>query len=320
MVQPVALLLFQPSAALAIGLNERFEIIRFDQLQTAQAREWLGTHGERVQAIVTNGKTGCENWLIEALPHLKIIAIHGVGFDRLDVELAHRKRIAITHTPGVLTGDVADLAVGLIIALLRGIPSADHHVRDGLWAERELPLATRVSGKRFGILGLGRIGSAIADRLSGFGSVSYTCTKPKRVRWPFYADVVHLAAASDVLIVACAANEATQCLVGEDVFDALGPNGYLVNIARGSVIDEVALARALSAGALGGAALDVFQDEPNVRVGLVESQRTVLTPHIGSATAEARQEMADMVLASLDSFLAGEPLRNQLQYVDAKKP
>jgi len=223
----------------------------------------------------------------------------------VDLEHARRRGVRVTTTPGALTEDVADLAVGLVIALLRAIPAADAHVRSGAWHKGSAPLGRKVSGRRFGIVGLGRIGAAIAERLAVFGPVAYTSRQRHSVHYDFYPDAITLARASDVLVVACAANATTYRLIGGAVIDALGREGYLINIARGSVVDENAVARALDAGRLAGAALDVFENEPQVPQTLLASGRTVLTPHIASATIETRMRMADMVLASLDAFLSG---------------
>jgi lactate dehydrogenase-like 2-hydroxyacid dehydrogenase len=214
--------------------------------------------------------------------------------------------VRVTTTPGTLTEDVADLAVGLIIALLRQIPAGDAHVRAGAWPSAERPLARKVSGRRFGILGLGQIGSAIAARLTAFGPVAYTSRSRKPVPYDFHADAAALAGASDVLVVACSANQTTRRLVNEAVFEALGPDGWLVNVSRGSVVDEAALIKALEAGRICGAALDVFETEPHVPEALRNSPRVVLTPHIASATVETRQAMAELVLRNLDAFLHGE--------------
>ena len=211
----------------------------------------------------------------------------------------------MTTTPGTLTDDVADLAVGLIISLLRQIPAADAHVRSGAWPSGEQPLARKVTGRRFGILGLGHIGGAIAARLSAFGPVSYTSRHPKPVPYEYHADVGVLAVASDVLVVACSANESTRHLVDAGVLDALGPDGWLVNVSRGSVVDEAALIQALDAGKIAGGALDVFENEPQVPEALRNSPRAVLTPHIASATVETRRAMAELVLANLDAVLQG---------------
>ena len=296
------------SAALEAGLRERFAVVRWFELDEAAKAAWLAGKAGSVRAVVTGGHIGCPDDLMLALPTLGIVAINGVGFDKVNLELARRRGVGVTTTPGVLTDDVADLAVGLIIALLRQIPAGETHVRSSSWPKGERPLARKVSGRRFGILGLGHIGAAIARRLEPFGPVAYTSHQAKPVPYDFHPDVVSLACASQVLVVACAANESTRRLVDADVLTALGPEGWLVNISRGSVVDEPALIAALADGRLAGAALDVFESEPHVPEALRLSPKVVLTPHIASATVETRAAMADLVLKNLDAFLAGKPL------------
>jgi lactate dehydrogenase-like 2-hydroxyacid dehydrogenase len=243
-----------------------------------------------------------------ALPALGIVAINGVGFDKVDLAEARRRNIRVTTTPGVLTDDVADLAVGLMISLLRRLPSADRFVRDGSWSKGDFPLARKVTGRRFGIVGLGHIGVAIAKRLVGFGPVAYCGRSRKDVPYTYYPTVLELARDSDVLLIAASSNVTTRGLVNAQVLDALGPDGYMVNVSRGALVDEVELAHAITQGRIAGAALDVFADEPNVPADLRSSGETVLTPHIASATAETREAMARAVLANLDAYLAGEEL------------
>ena len=295
------------SAHLEAGLNRRFTLIRWFEFGSKEQAAWLQQHADSVRAVVTGGHVGCTNELMAALPSLGIIAINGVGVDKVDLELASRRGVRVTTTPGVLTEDVADLAVGLLIGLLRGIPAADAYVRAGNWAKGDRPPARKVSGRRFGIVGLGHIGAAIAARLAPFGQVAYTGPQRKSVPYEFHADVLALAKASDVLVLACPANASTRHLVGAVVIDALGPHGYLINVARGSIVDEVELVAALEAGRLAGAALDVFENEPHVPHALRESSKVVLTPHMASATVETRIQMADVVLKNLDAFTAGGP-------------
>ena len=228
-----------------------------------------------------------------------------MGYDKVNLAEARRRKIRVTTTPGVLTNDVADLAVGLIIALLRALPSADRHVRDGLWPTAERPLARTVSGRRFGVFGLGHIGQAIANRLSAFGSVGYCSRSQKAVPYPFYDSAIDLARNCDVLVIAAASDASTRGVVSREVLDALGPSGYLINVSRGALVDEQALIQALASGAIAGAALDVFADEPHVPDELRNSDRTILTPHIASATVETREAMARAVLANLDAYFAG---------------
>ena len=293
------------SASLEAELGKRLEVIRWCELGEAERAALLRDRGCDVVAIVAGGHIGGPTELIKALPNLKIVAINGVGFDKVDLELARSRGVWVTTTPGTLTEDVADLAVGLIISLLRRIPAADAHVRAGAWPSGEFPLARKVSGRRFGILGLGHIGGAIAQRLAAFGPVAYASRGPKPVPYECYPDAMALAHASDVLVVACSANAATRHMVGDGVLDALGPEGWLVNVSRGSVVDETALAGARAAGRIAGAALDVFENEPQVPQALRDSPKVVLTPHIASATVETRAAMAALVLANLDAVLAG---------------
>lgn len=296
------------SDALETALAARGNVKQWFALSDSARAAWLAAHANEVSAVVTGGHIGCDNALIAALPGLKLIAINGVGYDKVDLATASARGVAVTNTPDVLTDDVADLAVGLVIALLRQLPRADRFVRDGRWRDGGFPLARKVSGRRFGIVGLGRIGAAIAARLAAFGPIAYTGTQEKPVPYDFAPDPVALATHSDVLIVACAATPETRGMIDAGVLDALGADGYLVNVSRGSVVDEAALIAALDTGRIAGAALDVFADEPRVPTALIAGAPTVLTPHIASATVETRRAMADLVLANLDAFLAGAPL------------
>jgi lactate dehydrogenase-like 2-hydroxyacid dehydrogenase len=301
-----ALQLCPLSDYLEAKLETRCRVIRWFELDERQQREWLGANADAASLVVTGGQLGCPTDLIAALPSLRLIAINGVGYDKVDVPFVHGRGIDVSTTPDVLTDDVADLAVGLTIGLLRGLPAADQFVRAGQWTDGSFPLGRKVSGRRFGIVGLGRIGLAIAHRLNGFGDVAYHGRSAKDVPYRFEPDLSALARDSDILLLACAANEATRNLIDADILTALGPDGYLVNVARGSVVDEAALVAALDNGGIAGAALDVFVDEPSVPAQLIDSTRTHLTPHIASATVETRRAMADMVLANVDALLAGQ--------------
>lgn len=296
------------SADLERGLDARCEVIRWFELDAAQQAAWLRAHASAVRGVVTGGHIGCSNALMRELPSLGIVAVNGVGVDKVDLAFARSRGVQVTTTPGAPTDDTADLAVGLVIGLLRGIPAADTHVRTGAWLHGDRPLARKVSGKRFGIVGLGQIGSAVALRLAAFGPVAYTGPNRKQVPYEFCADLLSLAERSDVLVLTCPANAATRHLVGSAVLTALGREGYLVNVARGSIVDESALIDALAAGGLAGAALDVFENEPNVPEALRASPKVVLTPHMASATVETRRWMAELVLANIDAFIAGRPL------------
>jgi lactate dehydrogenase-like 2-hydroxyacid dehydrogenase len=304
----IALQMCPFSADLEFALARRFEMARWFELDAAAKQQLLDSSAADIRAVVTSGSVGCPVELMHTLPALGVIVVNGVGLDKVDLDVARQRGIAVGSTPGILSEDVADLAVGLIIALLRDIPGSDAHVKSGAWPGGERPLGRKVSGRRFGIVGLGQIGLAIARRLAPFGPVSWTGPHAKSVAWPQHPDVLCLARCSDVLVVACPANPATRHLVNSQVIEALGPHGYIVNISRGAVVDESALARALAGGRLAGAALDVFENEPHVPESLRQLPNTVLTPHMASATHETRKRMADLVLAHLDDFLEGRPI------------
>lgn len=265
---------------------------------------------DRVRAVVTGGGTGVKKAVVEALPNLGIVAINGVGTDAVDLEHARGRGVRVTNTPDVLTDDVADLAIGLMIAASRRMMVGDRFVRAGQWAKGKLPLARKVSGKRLGVLGLGRIGEAIAKRAEAFGmTIAYTNRKPRDgVSYRFVASPVELARESDILMVAASAGADARNMVGRAVLDALGPDGLLINVARGSVVDEPELLAALTEGRIGGAGLDVFADEPNVPEGFYGLDNVVLQPHQASATVETRMAMGQLVLDNLEAFFAGRPL------------
>jgi lactate dehydrogenase-like 2-hydroxyacid dehydrogenase len=292
------------------ALRDRFQVHRWFEI--ADREQWLKDHGACVRAIVTAANIGVPSSLIESLPALGIIGISGVGFDKVDLGVAKSRGVRVSYTPDVLTDDVADLALGLIIALLRELPAADRHVREGRWPAAAMPLGRKVTGLRFGILGLGRIGTAVARRLAALGPVAYHAPSQKAQPYRYVADPIELARESDVLVVAVSANPSTQGLIGAAILDALGPAGYLVNVARGYVVDEQALIGALLQKRIAGAALDVFADEPHVPASLRSLPNVVLTPHIGSATHETRENMARMVLASLDAFFSNAPVPSAL--------
>ncbi|GGG64780.1 hydroxyacid dehydrogenase [Kocuria dechangensis] len=288
--------------ALEQALHRTYPVLR---LPTAQAESFVQEHGHDITAAVTSATVGVDAALMAALPELKAVVNFGVGYDTTDVAAARARGIAVSNTPDVLTDCVADLAVGLLIDVFRGISAADRFVRGGGWDSGKFPLTTRVSGKRVGILGLGRIGQAIAKRLEGFDiAISYHSRSPVPGAPYTYVDSVHeLARRNDALIVAASGGPDTAGLVSHQVLEALGPNGYLVNIARGSLIDQDALVGALTSGAIAGAGLDVFTDEPSVPEPLTSLDNVVLLPHMASGTQETRQAMADLVLENLDTFL-----------------
>jgi len=302
----VLLQLFPFSNYLEGELKKRFEVIPWHAMSADEQAAWLAENAGSVDAAATAGHIGCATELLTALPNLKVIATNGVGFDKVDVDLAASRGVYVSTTPGLLSEDVADLAVGLTISLLRRIPAGDAYVREGQWLKGEMPLARKVTGRRFGVLGLGAIGSAIAARLAPFGEVHYNSRAPKDVPYIYQADALSLAKAVDVLVIACAANASTAKMVNAEVLEALGSHGWVVNISRGAVVDEDALIVALENGIIAGAGLDVFAKEPQVPQALIESDKVVLTPHVASATEETRKAMADCVLANLDAVMAGK--------------
>ena len=244
------------------------------------------------------------------LPALEIISIMGVGYDGVDVAAAKARGVMVGHTPDVLNDDVADLALALMLNIARRIPQADAYVRAGQWPAGPMPLARKMSGTRLGVVGMGRIGQAIAQRALAFGmSVAYTARSAKAdLPFAFHATPQALAAASDFLVVITPGGAATRKLIDAEVLRALGPAGYLINVARGSVVDEAALIAALQQGTIAGAALDVFENEPQVPEALRALDNVVLVPHIGSATVQTRHAMAARAFANLEAHFAGRPL------------
>ncbi len=269
-----------------------------------------------VRGCVTNGHSGPPTEWIDRMPKLEIIGSASVGYDGIPVEYARSKGIPVTNTPEVLNDDVADLAIALMIMTARRLVVTDRYVRSGGWLKHgEHPLASRASGKRVGILGMGRIGKEIGKRAEAMNNkVAYHTRRPVAdVAWQHYPSLVELAKNSDFLIVIIPSTPETQKIVSKDVIEALGPTGILVNVARGAVVDEDALVAALVSGKLGGAGLDVFANEPKVPEVLFGMDNVVLQPHVGSATNETRRAMSQLVLDNLDARFAGKPLLTEIK-------
>jgi lactate dehydrogenase-like 2-hydroxyacid dehydrogenase len=265
----------------------------------------------RIRAIAGSGESKVPRELIARLPALEIISVFGVGYDGVDVAAARERGIAVTHTPNVLNDEVADLALGLMLAVARRIPQADRYIREGRWRSHgPAPLARKLSGARLGIVGLGRIGLAIAQRAAAFGmSIAYTTRNPRPdAPYAYHPSAEALAKAVDFLVVITPGGAGTRKLIDAKVLEALGPEGYLVNVARGSVVDEAALVKALQEKRIAGAGLDVFEDEPHVPEALLALDTVVLTPHIGSATWQTRRAMMDLAFGNLEAHFAGRPL------------
>jgi lactate dehydrogenase-like 2-hydroxyacid dehydrogenase len=278
-----------------------------DYAKATDKKALLVAEGGPIRGLVQGGGTVTPTALLDALPKLEIISVFGVGYDGVPVVYCKQRGIKVTNTPDVLTDDVADVALGLILMTGRGFVRANRFAQAGEWEKRSAELTTKLSGRKVGILGLGRIGKAIAQRVAAMGmKVAYTGRKPQQVPYEYVPNLEALAAAVDFLVVACPGGEATRSIVNANVLAALGKKGTLVNIARGSIVDEPALVAALKAGAIKGAGLDVFADEPHIPAELFALDNVVLLPHVGSATRETRQAMGDLCKANLDAWFAGK--------------
>jgi lactate dehydrogenase-like 2-hydroxyacid dehydrogenase len=265
----------------------------------------------RIRALATEANRGANRALIEGLPNLEIISCFGVGLDLVDLDAARERGIPVTNTPGILADEVADLALGLMLASARQIPFAERYVREGHWESKgPIGLGRSVGHKTMGVLGLGGIGRAIADRGAAFRMrVIYSGPRRKAdAPYDYVADPVELARQSDFLMVACKGGPATQHLVSAAVIEALGPTGTLVNVARGSVVDEAAMIQALTDGRLGFAALDVFENEPRVSPALLALPNVIVQPHHGSGTVETRTAIGQLMIDNISAHFAGRPL------------
>ncbi|MBJ6989236.1 MULTISPECIES: 2-hydroxyacid dehydrogenase [unclassified Devosia] len=275
--------------------------------EQADRNAWLKANGARIRA---HAGSGVQAKLMNALPNLEIISSFGVGYDNIDTATAKAKNIRVTNTPDVLNDAVAELTVGLMISLARRIPQGDQFVRNGHWLNGGMGLFSELTGKTVGILGLGRIGKEIASRLQAMKMrvVYYGRSKQDNVPYTFYDKLGDMARDSDWLVVIAPGGKSTEGIVSRAVLEALGPQGYVVNVARGTLVDEPALVELLTNKKLGGAALDVFVDEPEVPEALYALDNVVLSPHQGSATHQTRDAMGALLVANLDRHFAGEPL------------
>ncbi|EFF73312.1 dihydrofolate reductase [Achromobacter piechaudii] len=290
-------------------LASLYQVHKFFEIADQQA--WLREHGAQIAAVITGGHTGISRAMLEQLPGVKVVAVNGVGTDAVDLAYCRARALPVTATLGALTEDVADLAIGLLIAACRNLCAGDRFVREGLWEQfpspSAIPLARRFSGMRVGIVGMGRVGRAVATRAAAFGcQIRYTDLRAMDdVSSEFVPDLIELARVSDALVLSAAADKA-EGIVNAAVLDALGPRGFLVNVARGRLVNEADLTEALVAGRIAGAGLDVFVDEPRVPQALRQSDRATLQAHRASATWETRATMGQMVLDSIAQALAGE--------------
>ncbi len=291
--------------SLASKLPELAPVVDLSNMPDPHA--FLQDKGAEFTVLVTTGTDGVSSSQIDALPNLQAICSLGVGYDAIDLDAVRARGLMLSNTPDVLNDCVADLAIGLLLDTVRGLSASDRHVRRGDWP-RVGPGSptTRVSGKRLGLLGIGGIGQVIARRAAGFDmDIRYhTRTAKPDLSWLHEPSLMALAQWCDFLIVACPASPETYHLVSADVLKALGPQGYLINIARGTVVDENALVAALQNGELAGAGLDVYEHEPKVPAELLTMEHVVLLPHVGSATRETRTAMCDLVLDNVRTYLA----------------
>ncbi len=289
-------------------MEAEYEVLRLWEQPDKAA--FLKDSGARVKAIATRGDLGAKRDLIDQLPHLEIIGCFGVGTDGIDLDAARGRGVRVANTPDVLTEDVADIALALMLAIARQIPAGEQLVRSGRWANENPPLVTRMHGKRLGIVGLGRIGRAIAQRAEGFGMhIAYHGrTLRTDSTYTFCANLNDLARESDFLVVAVTGGASTAGLISAEVLRALGPDGFFVNVARGSVVDEAALLNALEQRLIKGAALDVYLNEPNIDARFLTLDNVVLQPHHGSGTVETRKAMGQLVRDNLAAHFKGLPL------------
>jgi len=273
---------------------------------------FLAKVGPGVRAIATRGELGASRAMIEACPKLELISVYGVGFDAVDLAAARERAVRVTNTPDVLTNDVADLGVAMMLCQSRGMVGAEHWVRNGSWAQSGLyPLKRRVWGRKAGVLGLGRIGFEVATRLAGFGmDIAYSdvAAKDYASKWKFIPDPVELAKHSDFFFVTLAASATTRHIVNREVIDAVGPEGMIINISRATNVDEDALLGALESKRLGSAALDVFEGEPRLNPRFLKLDNILLQPHHASGTVETRKAMGQLLRDNLAAHFSGKPL------------
>jgi lactate dehydrogenase-like 2-hydroxyacid dehydrogenase len=265
-------------------------------------------------AILTRSNTQIPKELLEKMPDIQMVATCGVGYDNLPLGYLQAHGIKASNTPGVLNDAVCELAIGMLFGLIRRIPEAQEFVKSTAWSKAPFTITTTLAGKCVGIAGMGRIGQDLAKRLEPFKvKLAYTGPTKKEVPYDYFSDIQSLAKASDILILACPASPKTEKMINTEVLEALGPRGYLINIARGSVVDEAALLVALQQKMIAGAALDVFENEPNPDVGFLNIDNVLLTPHIGSATSETRQLMTNLAIDNLEAFYNKKPLLTEVK-------
>ena len=301
--RPAVLIMQRHLAPLTAFLESAYDVYRF----------WEGPPVEAagdIRALVVAGEFELDKGLIESLPRLELIACFTSGYDRIDVPWCRARGLAVTHAPAVNHEDVADHAIGLILAARRRIAAGDRALRAGEWTAESKLITPSLNGQRLGIVGLGHIGAAVARRAAALRMpVTWWGPREKATEWPRAGSLLELARGSDILVVACKADDGNVGLISREVIEALGPQGLLVNVARGQLVDEDALIAALKDGRLGQAALDVFETEPTEAGRWADAPNTVLTPHTGGATTEAVQGMLALLMENLAAAFAGEPLK-----------
>lgn len=292
-------------------LEKHYRVIRLWLERDVQA--CLRENAKSIEVITTFLSPVTEA-LVDSLPNLKLIAVGAAGLDHIPHEIARMRGIAVTNTPDVLTSDTADLAMGLVLSLMRRVVESDAFVRAGMWSSQSFPLSTSLQGKNLGIIGFGKIGHAVAKRALSFemNIAYYGPEKKEEFEYTYFSDVHALAEQSDVFLCSCRGGADTQNLVDSNVLKALGAQGYLINIARGSVVNQEDLLIALRNKDIAGAALDVYDQEPTVPDALFVMDNVVLTPHIGSATKETRRKMGEIVVANIRAFYDGAALITQV--------
>ncbi|OAY49270.1 glyoxylate/hydroxypyruvate reductase HPR3 [Manihot esculenta] len=312
---PQVLLLKPPPPIMVVLGEHRFSSTKFQFLKAWDSplplNQFLPKHANSIQAILCCSASRVTDDLLQLLPFVRLVVTASAGTNHIDLKACRRRGISVTNAGNVYSEDGADAAVGLLFDVLRKISAADRHVRQGLWVKKgDYPLGSKVGGKRIGIVGLGGIGLQVAKRLEAFGCIiSYNSrNKKKFVSYPFYSNVCELAANSDALIICCSLTDQTRYMINKEVLSALGKKGVIVNVGRGAIIDEKELVRCLVTGAIAGAGLDVFENEPHVPKQLLELDNVVLSPHRAVITPESFTALCELVVGNLEAFFSNLPL------------